>query len=128
MHNIIKTEQNLPVELIEVVKSYIDNSTSYAARKAYKSDFKIFSAWCLVHKVTSVPASAEVVALFLNDQANAGISPSTLTRHTAAIRFAHEAQGHETPTSSKLVSATMKGIRRSGSTKKQKLSGSLTSS
>ena len=120
MTNIIKTEQNLPFELIDVAKSYIENSTNYATRKAYTSDFKIFSAWCLLHKVTAIPASPEVVALFLSDQAASCISPSTLTRRTAAIKFAHEAQGHETPTNSKIVTSTMKGIRRAGSAKKQK--------
>ena len=59
--------------------------------------------------------------MFLADQAKAGIAPSTLTRRTAAIKFAHEAQGQQSPTSSKLVSSTMKGIRRSnGNAKKQK--------
>ena len=120
MTKIIKIEQNVPSELIDVAKSYIEQSTSSATRKAYKSDFKIFSAWCSLHDVIAVPASAEAVALFLSDQANRGIAASTLTRRTAAIKFAHEALGLETPTSSKLVSSTMKGIRRSGNAKKQK--------
>ena len=109
MDEIIKTDPNLPVHLIDVSKGYIAQSTSRATRKAYASDFKIFSAWCLLHNVTAVPASSEVVALFLSDQANAGISPSTLTRRTAAIKFAHEAQGHETPTGSKLGSMQNRG-------------------
>lgn len=59
--------------------------------------------------------------LFLSQQANQGVAAATLTRRTAAIRFAHEAQGHESPTKAKRVSATLKGIRRqSGAVKKQK--------
>ncbi len=63
MQNIIKTEQNLPVGLIDVAKSYIEQSTSSATRRAYTSDFKIFCKWCLLHKVTAVPASPEVVVV-----------------------------------------------------------------
>lgn len=35
MQNIIKTEQNLPVELVAVAKGYIEQSTSSATLKAY---------------------------------------------------------------------------------------------
>ncbi len=34
MQNIVKTEPNLPVELLAVAKRYIENSTSSATRKA----------------------------------------------------------------------------------------------
>lgn len=121
MKTLASIDQKLPVELISVTKGYIENSTSPSTRKAYASDLKIFASWCQVHNVVAVPAAAEVVAMFLSDQAKDGVAASTLTRRTAAIRFAHEAQGHDTPTSSKLVSATLKGIRRSaGVAKKQK--------
>ena len=121
MTNIIAIDINLPQQLVQTAKSYIENSTSSATRRAYRSDFRIFSAWCLEHNVTDIPASPEAVALFLSEQASQGISPSTLTRRTAAIKYAHEAKGHQSPTSSKLVTTTMKGIRRSSETKKQKL-------
>lgn len=112
----------LPTPLIDTAKAYIENSTSPATRKAYASDLRIFADWCQANGIESVPTKPEVVAMFLSHQAKAGISPSTLTRRTAAIRFAHEAQGHDTPTGSKLVSATLKGIRRAavGVAKKQK--------
>jgi hypothetical protein len=99
-------------DLAEAAKHYIDQSLSFATRKAYASDFKIFSAWCAAHAVPDLPASPETVALFLASQANAGSAASTLTRRLAAIKCAHEAQGHATPTAHKGVTAALKGIRR----------------
>ena len=68
--------------LAEAAKQYIDQSLSFAT---YASDFKIFSAWCAAHARTALPAAPETLALFLADQAHAGIAASTLTRRLAAI-------------------------------------------
>ena len=104
------------LELAEAAKHYIDQSLSFATRKAYASDFKIFSAWCAAHTVPSLPAAPETVALFLADQAQTGVAASTLNRRLAALKCAHEAQGHATPTSHKGVTAALKGIRRAKGT------------
>jgi len=98
--------------LAEATKNYIDQSLSFATRKAYASDFKIFTAWCAAHALTSLPAAPETVALFLASQAATGVAASTLNRRLAAIKCAHEAKGHATPTAHKGVTATLKGIRR----------------
>jgi integrase len=98
--------------LAETAQHYIDQSLSFATRKAYASDFKIFTAWCAAHALIALPAAQETVALFLASQAHAGSAASTLTRRLAAIKCAHEAQGHATPTAHKGVTAALKGIRR----------------
>ena len=102
--------------LAETAKNYIDQSLSFATRKAYASDVKIFSAWCAAHARTALPADPETVALFLASQAQAGVAASTLNRRLAAIKCAHEAQGHATPTTHKGVTAALKGIRRAKGT------------
>ena len=73
---------------------------------------RVFAGWCDARGVAPLPATPETVAIFLADQASAGIRPSTLTRRVAAIRYAHTLAGHEPPTNSELVKAAMKGIRR----------------
>ncbi len=103
-------------DLAETAKNYIDQSLSFATRKAYASDFKIFSAWCAAHTLTALPAAPETVALFLADQAQGGVAASTLNRRLAAIKCAHEAQGLDTPTGHKGVTAALKGIRRAKGT------------
>jgi integrase len=52
------------------------------------------------------------VAAFLAAEADTGRKVSTIEQRAAAIRWAHEARGFESPTSSKVVRATMQGIRR----------------
>ena len=100
------------LDLAEAAKHYIDQSLSFATRKAYASDFKIFKTWCVANAQTALPAKPESVVLFLASQAQAGVAASTLTRRLAAIKCAHEAQGHATPTAHKGVTAALKGIRR----------------
>ena len=102
--------------LAEATKNYIDQSLSFATRKAYASDFKIFTAWCAAHGLAALPAAPETVAGFLADQARAGVAAATLNRRLAAIKFAHEAQGLATPTAHKGVTAALKGIRRAKGT------------
>jgi len=83
-----------------------------STRRGYKSDFALFSAWCQGRGYTAVPATSEVVAAFLSDQANAGIKPSTLSRRIAAIRYVHDLGGHPSPTAGRAVRSAMNGIRR----------------
>jgi site-specific recombinase XerD len=52
------------------------------------------------------------VAAFLAAEANRGVKPSTIGRRLAAIRYAHKLAGHEPPTNSEAVKATLRGIRR----------------
>jgi site-specific recombinase XerD len=84
-----------------------------ATRRAYRSDFRIFEAWCRNHGVSALPAAPESVAAFLAHDVESGSRPSTLGRRVAAIRYAHKLAGHDAPTDDERVKATMRGIRRS---------------
>lgn len=100
------------LNLAEAAQHYLEQSLSVATRKAYASDFKIFTAWCAARGMSSLPAAPETVAGFLADQADGGHAASTLNRRLAAIQYAHQAAGHASPTAHKGVAATLKGIRR----------------
>jgi site-specific recombinase XerD len=84
-----------------------------ATRRAYRSDFRIFEAWCRARGVSALPAAAEAVVAFLAHDVETGCRPSTLGRRVAAVRYAHKLAGHATPTDDERVKATMRGIRRS---------------
>jgi site-specific recombinase XerD len=84
-----------------------------ATRRAYRSDFRIFDAWCRSRGVSALPAIPETVAAFLAHDVETGTRPSTLGRRVAAIRYAHKLAGHPVPTDDERVKATMRGIRRS---------------
>jgi site-specific recombinase XerD len=87
-----------------------------ATRRAYRSDFKIFRAWCCERGASALPAAAETVAAFLAAEASRRVRPSTLGRRTAAIRYAHKLAGLALPTDDERVRATMRGIRRAAGT------------
>ena len=94
-------------------RHYLADTISSNTRRAYAGDLKRFSDWCRSRSLSPLPAAAASEADFLSSQAMSGRSPSTLNRRVAAIRYAHEAHGYPSPTTDKLVSATLKGIRRS---------------
>ena len=87
-------------------------SRSAATKRAYSSDWQIFTAWCFENQQTPLPASPATVAAFLAAQASAGFRPATLSRRLGAINAAHRLAGHPSPTTSEPVSLVMKGIRR----------------
>ncbi|UOG90522.1 MAG: tyrosine-type recombinase/integrase [Candidatus Thiothrix sulfatifontis] len=101
-------------------RHFVAESTAASTRKAYRSDLTIFVSWCDSRSLEAMPASPATIADFLAHQANDGVSPSTLNRRIAAIRYAHEAAGMTSPTGDKLVSATLKGIKRNVGAKVEK--------
>jgi hypothetical protein len=98
---------------IAAAMSYAEQEKSPGTRKAYRSDFKIFTVFCLARGLTSMPASATTVARFLSSQADGGMKASTIGRRGAAIGYAHRLAGHEAPGNSEGCKAVVRGIRRS---------------
>ena len=98
--------------LSDQTRFFVTESISEGTRRAYTNDLTIFARWCQQQHIDPIPTDAGVISNFLADQANRGISPSTLNRRIAAIKYAHEARGFQSPTLDKLVSATLKGIKR----------------
>ena len=97
---------------LEEAAGYARADKSAATRRAYRSDFDLFRSWCNVKRVPALPAEPETVAAFLAAEANRGVKASTIGRRLAAIRYAHKLAGHEPPTNSEAVKATLRGIRR----------------
>jgi site-specific recombinase XerD len=105
----------LPAELapdLERAGDYARGEKAVATRRAYGSDFAIFSAWCAERHASPLPACPETVAAFLAWDAQRGSRASTIGRRCAAIRYAHKLAGHPIPTDDERVRATVRGIRR----------------
>ncbi len=84
-----------------------------ATRRAYRSDFAKFGAWCRTERnVEALGALPDMVAAYLAAQASAGGKPSILTRCLAAIGYAHRLAGLPSPAEHEAVRAVMRGIRR----------------
>jgi hypothetical protein len=87
-------------------------------RRAYTADFAAFRAWCGGYAVAALPATAEIIAAFLSDEADRGMKASTIGRRLAAIRYAHRLAGLPSPTDVETVRAVVRGIRRTVGTAK----------
>jgi site-specific recombinase XerD len=102
----------LPPADIERAINYARQDKAESTRRAYRSDFAAFQVFCRSRGVDALPALPETVAAFLASEAEAGLKPSTIGRRCAAIRYASKLAGHEPPTDSEAVKATLRGIRR----------------
>lgn len=110
---------NLPVlpgadlaEARRATAEFITASKADATLSAYGSDWRDFESWCASHDLVSLPASPETVAVYLSALAGAGRKVSTIRRRCAAITFAHQSAGAESPTTHTGVRATLSGIAR----------------
>jgi site-specific recombinase XerD len=111
----VPTGESLPLPAREIAAAteYARAEKASATRRAYRTDFEIFRAWCAERCVRALPAAPEAVAAFLAHEAERHVRPSTIGRRVAAIRYAHTLAGFQLPTDDERVRATVRGIRRS---------------
>lgn len=116
MNTLITVASSLPASAnaeLEAALSFASQEKSAATRRAYRSDWRVFTTWCSARGLEPLPAAPETVARFLSDQAMGGAKTSTITRRAAAIGHAHKLAGHaEPPTNAEAVKTVMRGIRR----------------
>lgn len=94
------------------VRAYLEAEKSDNTRRAYKSDWVDFTAWCDHAGEISLPATPASVARYLAELADGGFKRSTIQRRVSAIAAGHKAAGFEPPTNFEGVKAVMRGIRR----------------
>jgi site-specific recombinase XerD len=103
---------SVPVVETAAAVDYARAEKAVGTRRAYRTDFEIFRAWCIQHGASALPAMPETVAAFLAHEASRRIRPGTIGRRLAAIRYAHKLATLPTPTDDERVRATLRGIRR----------------
>ncbi|MCF3628215.1 site-specific integrase [Thalassospiraceae bacterium LMO-SO8] len=100
------TDQSSAISCNRTAFEYVRASVADNTRRAYRSDLAHFLEWG-----GSIPASDVVVADYL--AAHAGnLSVATLSRRVASISKAHTSKGLQSPTTSDLIKATLRGIKR----------------
>src|SRR4051794_7135372 len=94
-------------------RDFVAAAKAESTRRAYRTDWNHFASWCRGHAVTAIPATPEIVALYLTSLA-ATHKPATLRRRLTVISRAHQAVGQPSPATMQqmVVSETLKGIRR----------------
>jgi integrase len=101
---------------IAAARRYADASRAPSTQRAYLSDWRRFSAWCLTRGIETLPADPRVVAVFLSAEADAGSAPLTIGRRLAAIGWVHRRAGLQPPQAREgaaVILEIMAGIRRS---------------
>jgi site-specific recombinase XerD len=114
MSQIIRFPEEQSIELARIIdqaKAYADQSKAANTVRAYRSDWGEFVLWCDSHRLTSLPAAVETVAIYLTAKAET-LKVSTLARRLTAISEAHKIAGFASPCEDERVRTIWKGIRR----------------
>jgi len=64
---------------------------------SYRSDFRVFEAWCHAAGRTALPASSDAVELYATDLIGLGRKIATAERHAFAIQYTHREAGCPNP-------------------------------
>jgi site-specific recombinase XerD len=89
--------------------------------RAYKSDFKDFSLFCVQNGFKSLPSEPKVISLYLTHLSTNSSKMSTLKRRLVSIGVIHKVKGHYLDTKHPTIIENIMGIkRRKGSIQKGK--------
>ena len=110
----------------ELVSEAVGASYADATKRAYARTIRQFEAWALARGQSALPARPETVAAYLADRADQGASISTVRADAAGIAAAHRAAGHDTPTASEGVRATLRGLARQRAGRRRRQAQALT--
>ena len=116
MNNLITDVKSLEIETLKNLKNSKANNTL----RAYKSDFKDFSAFCVKNGFSSIPTKPKIIALYITLLSKTS-KFSTLKRRIASISVIHKLKGHYLDTKHPIIMENLHGIKRSlGSRQKAK--------
>ena len=101
-------------ETAQRARRYFESARAPATVRAYASDLADFETWCKIEAggLSTLPATAETVALYIADAAGRGLKASTISRRLTAISVLHKAAGLDSPALDERVKDVFKGIKR----------------
>ncbi len=97
--------------LHEATLNNLKSSKANNTLRAYKSDFKDFSAFCVKHGLNSLPTEPKIVSLYLTYLSKKS-KISTLRRRLVSISMVHKMKGHYLDTKHPIIIENLMGIRR----------------
>ncbi len=108
MNEIITDIKALQDQTLNNLKSSKANNTI----RAYRSDFKDFSAFCAKNRLKSLPTDSKIVALYLTYLSSKDAKISTLRRRLVSIGVIHKLKGHYLDTKHPIIIENLMGIKR----------------
>jgi len=116
MNELITDIKSLELETLNNLK----NSKAANTLRAYKADFKDFSAFCAKNGLNYLPTEPKILSLYLT-HLSANSKFSTLKRRIASISVIHKLKGHYLDTKHPIIMENLLGIKRTkGSNQKAK--------
>tara|TARA_B110000211_G_scaffold32088_1_gene32494 strand:- start:873 stop:1790 length:918 start_codon:yes stop_codon:yes gene_type:complete len=116
MNELVNDIKSLELETLNNLK----NSKSPNTLRAYESDFKDFTAFCVKNNFNSLPANPKILSLYLTNLSQ-NSKFSTLKRRIASISVIHKLKGHYIDTKHPIIMENLLGIKRKkGSNQKAK--------
>ena len=97
--------------LHEATLNNLKNSKANNTLRAYKSDFKDFSIFCVKHGVQSMPTEPKIVSIYLTHLSKTS-KISTLRRRLVSISMVHKLKGHYLDTKHPVIIENLMGIKR----------------
>jgi site-specific recombinase XerD len=92
--------------------SNLRSSKANNTLRAYKSDFKDFSLFCIKHNLQSMPSNPNTVSLYLTSLNKLDVKISTLRRRLVSIGVIHKLKGHYLDTKHPIIVENLLGIKR----------------
>ena len=108
MKDLITDINVLQEETLNNLKSSKANNTI----RAYRSDFKDFSLFCVKNRFKSLPSEPKIVSLYLTHLSIKDSKMSTLRRRLVSIGMIHKLKGHYLDTKHPLIIENLMGISR----------------
>ena len=108
MSNLITHIKALQEETLLNLKSSKANNTI----RAYKSDFKDFSLFCVQNGFKPLPSEPKIISLYLTHLSTKNVKMSTLKRRLVSIGVIHKLKGHYLDTKHPAIIENIMGIKR----------------
>ena len=90
----------------------LQNSKASNTVRAYKSDFKDFSLFCVQNGFNTLPSEPKIVSLYLTHLSTKDIKLSTIKRRLVSIGVIHKIKGHYLDTKHPVIIENLMGIKR----------------
>ena len=107
MSDLITDVKKLELETIKNLKNSKANNTI----RAYESDFKDFSLFCINNGFKPLPTEAKVLSIYLTHLSKS-CKFSTLKRRIASIKVIHKIKGHYLDSKHPIIMENLLGIKR----------------
>ena len=116
MNNLVTDVKSLELETLKNLK----NSKSANTLRAYQSDFKHFSGFCIKNGLSAMPTEPKILSIYITFLSKSS-KFSTLKRRIASISVIHKLKGHYLDTKHPIIMENLHGIKRTlGSMQKSK--------